>query len=181
MSDPPPGTDPPAADHGASGTGPADLGSFAEALDGPMIVVTTVSGGQRSGCLVGFHTQCSMDPPRYAVALSKRNHTYRVALGARVLGVSLLSESQVGIAELFGGHTEDEPFDKFDHCEWVEGPAGVPLVSGAAAWIAGEVVERVDVGDHVLFVVSPGLEEVARPRQRALRFTRIESIEPGHP
>ena len=52
-------------------------------LDPPMIVVTTVSGDQRAGCLAGFHTQCSVDPPRYAIWLSKANHTMALGLYAR--------------------------------------------------------------------------------------------------
>ena len=42
-------------------------------LDYPMIVVTTASAGERAGCLVGFHTQSSIDPERFAVWLSKAN------------------------------------------------------------------------------------------------------------
>ena len=39
-------------------------------LDPPMAVVTAASGGERAGCLVGFHAQCSIDPPRFLVDVS---------------------------------------------------------------------------------------------------------------
>jgi flavin reductase (DIM6/NTAB) family NADH-FMN oxidoreductase RutF len=48
------------------------------ALDYPMFIATTVGDGERSGCLVGFATQCSIDPPRFLVCLSDKNRTYRV-------------------------------------------------------------------------------------------------------
>ena len=49
-------------------------------LDYPMFVVTTVAAddGERSGCLVGFATQCSIHPPRWVVWLSLANHTCTV-------------------------------------------------------------------------------------------------------
>jgi len=43
-------------------------------LDYPMVVVSVASGADRAGCLVGFSTHCSIDPARYAVCISKRNH-----------------------------------------------------------------------------------------------------------
>ena len=48
-------------------------------LDYPMFVVTTRAGADRAGCLVGFTSQVSINPSRFLVGLSKRNHTYRVA------------------------------------------------------------------------------------------------------
>src|SRR3954451_14252328 len=92
-----------------------------------MAIVTTVSGGERAGCLVGFHAQCSIDPPRYVVWLSKANHTYRIALLAGHMAVPFLDEADHDLAELFGGSTGDE-VDKLARCDWEGGPDGVPLL-----------------------------------------------------
>ena len=59
-------------------------------LDYPMFVVTTRADDELSGCLVGFSTQVSIDPPRFLVGLSKRNHTYRIASRADHLAVHLV-------------------------------------------------------------------------------------------
>ena len=62
------------------------------AVDYPMYVVTAAvpDERERSGCLVGFATQCSMDPPRMIVCLSRTNHTYRVAQrGGRIVEVPI--------------------------------------------------------------------------------------------
>ena len=158
-----------------------DLGPFTEAADPSMLVVTAGSGAGSSGCLVGFHTQCSIDPPRYAVALSKANHTYSVAVDSSVLGVNLLAASQVAVARLFGGETADDGTDKFDLCDWVEGPGGVRLVSGSRAWLVGTVLHRIDVGDHVIHVLEP-VEVGTTPVGGApLRHRAARSIHPGHP
>ena len=49
--------------------GPAGLDPFVGALDYPMYVVTAAgAGAEWDGCLVGFATQCSIDPARWVRA-----------------------------------------------------------------------------------------------------------------
>ncbi len=55
--------------------------ALAGSMDYPMFLVTVSAGRDRSGCLVGFVTQCSISPPRLMVCLSKKNHTFQVAAG----------------------------------------------------------------------------------------------------
>ena len=61
--------------------------TIAKSFDPALVIVTTAAGDQRAGCVVGFHSQCSIDPLRYAVWLSKANLTYRVALLATHVAV----------------------------------------------------------------------------------------------
>ena len=84
-------------------------------LDYPMFVVTTRAGDELSGCLVGFATQVSIQPSRFLVGLSKRNHTYRIASRADHLAVHLVPRTHAEIARLFGGETGDR-VDKFERC-----------------------------------------------------------------
>ena len=72
-------------------------------LDYPMVVVTTAAGSELAGCLVGFATQCSIDPPRFLVCISKQNRTYRVARGAELLAVHFLPADATDLAELSVG------------------------------------------------------------------------------
>src|SRR5215212_3279473 len=86
-------------------------------LDHPMIIVTTAAGGVRAGCLVGFHAQCGIEPPLYAVWLSKANHTYRIGALADVFAVHFPRREDMALAQLFGTSTGNE-VDKFDACAW---------------------------------------------------------------
>ncbi|MFE2251449.1 flavin reductase, partial [Streptomyces lavendulae] len=49
-----------------------ELDPFTDYLDGPVYVVAVAVavGAERAGCLVGFASQCSIDPPRFIVWLS---------------------------------------------------------------------------------------------------------------
>jgi flavin reductase (DIM6/NTAB) family NADH-FMN oxidoreductase RutF len=147
-------------------------------LDYPMMVVTAGAGGRRAGCLVGFATQCSIGPPRFAVWISRNNHTLTVAREAGVLAVHLLSSDDVGLAELFGGETGDE-VDKFARCRWREGPGGAPVLEDCTRWFAGEVVEHIPTEDHVGFLLVP-VEVRSGPWPGQLRFQSAKVITPGH-
>src|SRR4051812_20926723 len=169
----------------SSDISPAATEVFAR-LDYPMLIVTCPaaraahqSGGHASGCLVGFSTQCSIDPVRYLVCISKKNHTHEHALAADVLGVHLLDEADRGLAQVFGELTGDV-VDKLSLVAWCEGPGGVPILDDAAAWFAGRVLDRVDLGDHTGFVIEP-LDGRVRRWIRQLGFQQVRGLDPGHP
>jgi flavin reductase (DIM6/NTAB) family NADH-FMN oxidoreductase RutF len=146
-------------------------------LDYPMFVATARSGGERSGCLVGFASQCSISPPRFVVWISVRNHTFSVAKEADVIAVHALSSDQIDLAELFGGQTGDE-VDKFARCAWHDGPGGVPVLDGVAGWFAGRVLQRLDTGDHLGFLLEPVAAAVFDVP--GLTFQQVKSLDPGH-
>ena len=145
-----------------------------------MMVVTAAGDGERAGCLVGFATQCSIDPPRFAVWISRKNHTFRVAKGAAALAVHFLSVDDRGLAELFGHNTGDE-VDKFARCRWRDGPDGVPVLEDCSRWFVGRVLEQIPTDDHVGFLLAPvAAAEVSGPWPGQLGFQEADSITPGH-
>jgi flavin reductase (DIM6/NTAB) family NADH-FMN oxidoreductase RutF len=148
-------------------------------LDTPMYVVTAADGTDRAGCLVGFATQASIDPPRMLVLISRANETFRVASTAEALGVHFLGADNKDLAELFGEESGDWT-DKFERCEWQDGPAGVPVLIGVKGWIVGRVLERLDAGDHVAHLLEPvdgGFAHAAAP----LTLQQVRDLDPGHP
>ena len=57
-----------AAERDQVGLSTEEFGSFVSGLDYPMFVVTAAADGRRAGCLVGFTSQVSIDPPRLLVS-----------------------------------------------------------------------------------------------------------------
>lgn len=163
----------------SDGTAEEAFSDLAGDLDYPMMVVTAADGGERGGCLVGFATQCSIDPPRFAVWISRQNHTFRVARGAPALAVHFLSRDDTELAELFGTRTGDD-VDKFAECRWRDGPRGVPVLEGCARWFVGDVLEQIPTGDHVGFLLKPVAVEKG-PWSGQLPFQAADSLPPGHP
>jgi flavin reductase (DIM6/NTAB) family NADH-FMN oxidoreductase RutF len=152
---------------------------IARRLDYPMFVATTIGAdGERAGCLVGFATQCSIDPPRFLVCVSDKNRTYRVLREAEAMALHVLPADADDIAELFGGETADE-IDKFERCKWRDGPGGLPILERCPSWFAGRVVDRIELGDHVGHVLDPFAGE-AGDAGPVFPFSRAKRIEPGH-
>ena len=143
-------------------------------LDYPMFIAT-VPG---DGCLVGFATQCSIDPLRFLACLSNKNRTYRLARDAEHMAIHVVPEDRIDLAELFGGETGDD-VDKLAHCDWREGPGGVPLIEGCP-YLVGSVRERFDVGDHVAFVLDVVDAQEGGSGGPSLRYRAARRIDPGH-
>ena len=147
--------------------------------DASMVIVTTVAGDERSGCLVGFHSQCGMEPPRYAVWLSKANHTHDLAERAAIVAVHFVPASRHDLAELFGG-TSGDGVDKLSLCDWTPGPEGVPLLDGCPDRFVGRRVAWTNVdADHSCAVLEPILA-AASDTAAWLRLSDVTDIEPGH-
>ncbi|MYR45683.1 flavin reductase family protein [Streptomyces sp. SID5910] len=159
----------------------ADMDVFLDRLDPDMCVVTAAADGEEAGCLVGFASQCSMEPVRFVVWLSEVNRTFRVAGSAEYLAVHLLAREQHALAEVFGGQTGDD-VDKFRQVRRRHGYGGAVLLEDTEAWFVGRVVERTPGGDHVGFVLDPvewgGSGTSGGP---LLRLSDARTIEAGHP
>ena len=155
-------------------SGPVELGE----LDYPMFIVTAAARDERAGCLVGFATQCSIDPLRFIVCLSDKNRTFRVAQEASLLAVHVVPEGADDLARLFGSETGDET-DKFERCSWTPGPEGTPVLDDCGNWFAGRILDRVDVGDHWAFLLAP-LRGADQAGEDAFSFQDARWIEPGH-
>jgi flavin reductase (DIM6/NTAB) family NADH-FMN oxidoreductase RutF len=148
-------------------------------LDAPMSVVTTSDGRKRAGCLVGFHVQSSIAPPRYTIWLSKANHTYRVGVGAIHFGIHFLTVDDHELAERFGTQSGDT-VDKFRDLPVGTGPGGVPILLGCPHRLIVRKVAQLDDGsDHVCITTEP-VEEHSAGRFEPLRLSHVGDLQPGH-
>jgi flavin reductase (DIM6/NTAB) family NADH-FMN oxidoreductase RutF len=155
-----------------------------EPVDPVAVIVTCARGGDKAGCLVTFSGPCSIDPPRYAVWLSHRNHTYSVALGADELIVHLLTHADLALAELFGG-VSGVYEDKFAQVPWSD-CGGAPLLEVSGGWLRGRILSRgpgreETRGDHTCFVLAPTAAGGGSEDSRPLRLSDVQHIQPGQP
>lgn len=156
----------------------------------PLVVVTAAHGNRMDGCVVGFHCQAGMEPPRYAVWLSRVNRTYELAVAASTLAVHfLLMPQDEPLARHFGGHTGDN-VDKFAAVDWRRGPGGVPLLQQCSHQLVLERHLLIDTqaNDHVCWlgtvvtVAAPGPADDSGVEEfELLRLQAGEEISPGHP
>ncbi|HLL68056.1 MAG TPA: flavin reductase family protein [Micromonosporaceae bacterium] len=159
---------------------PASLDAFLVGLDNPMFIVTTVhrDTGDRAGCLIGFATQCSLEPDRFLACLSHNNYTYRMAMHADILAVHGLDSGQRELAALFGTRTGDE-FDKFAACAWRPGPGNVPILEDCPRWFVGEIVDRLPLGNHTGLLLNP-IQADGGSSADPMMFSVVADLEAGH-
>lgn len=149
-------------------------------LDYPMFIVTAAADDERAGCLVGFATQSSIDPPRLTVWISEENRTARVAAKADSLAVHILRDTDAPLARLFGSETGDD-VDKFADVQWSPADDGTPVLAGCD-YVLGRILQRLDgLGDHCGYVLEPHGGERLHAGLPQLGYQRIRGINPGHP
>jgi flavin reductase (DIM6/NTAB) family NADH-FMN oxidoreductase RutF len=157
----------------------AQFEALMSGVDPAMIIVTTATDTERGGCLVGFHSQSSIEPERYSIWLSKANHTYRLALRATHLGVHYLTSRDMELAELFGTVTGDD-VDKFQRTPHTLGAGGVPVIDACANWLVVEKIALLDEGgDHVCISTQP-IAAQASERYEPLRLSSVAHLKAGH-
>jgi flavin reductase (DIM6/NTAB) family NADH-FMN oxidoreductase RutF len=151
-------------------------------INPPLYIVTADDGVDRSGCVVGFATQCSIYPPRFLVCLSVLNHTTRLARRAPALAVHILGVDEHALAAHFGALSGDET-DKLAGVRWHRGALGTPVLDAAAGVFEGRVLERLELGDHIGHLLAPdgetGVDEEAASDQ--LRLRDVPDVRPAHP
>lgn len=157
----------------------ADFASLMGQLDHPMCIVTVQGPDGPSGCLVGFATQVSINPPLFLVGLSKQNHTWRVSHAASHLAVHVIPRADGELVRLFGEQTGDK-VDKFALCSWRHGPHGTPILDGSSAWFEGQILARIELGDHVGQVLAPVAIGPVAKLSEYVTLNDVKGLTPGH-
>jgi flavin reductase (DIM6/NTAB) family NADH-FMN oxidoreductase RutF len=158
-----------------------DLKRITDKRNAAMSIITTrAQDGTMAGCVVGFLTQCSLQPVRWLVCISDVNYTFRIALQAPAMAIHFLAKEELPLAELFGGTTGDTT-DKFAKCKWSEGPLQLPILSDCKRWVAGKILNRYDAGDHMAYLVDAEHAHCPEGEWNLLYMDECSHIKPGHP
>jgi flavin reductase (DIM6/NTAB) family NADH-FMN oxidoreductase RutF len=156
------------------------LEAFFERIDFPYYVVTVrTTDGEMSGCLAGFVTQCSIDPPNFLACIAKVNHTFGVAERSDAMGLHLLGDGQHELARIFGEETGDL-VDKFAQCDWRLGLTGAPLLVDSAVSMEGHILGHFSAGDHEAFMVRAE-RALSGEQDGLLTYREAPHFRPAHP
>ena len=133
---------------------PVSEGEFRNALSrfasGVSVVTTVDAGGTPHGITVSAFCSVSLFPPLVLICIEKitASHDSFIESGSYV--VNVLDESQVWLSERFAAPSED----KFSDIDVYPAIGGIPALGDALANIECRVVERLDGGDHSIFIGS---------------------------
>jgi flavin reductase (DIM6/NTAB) family NADH-FMN oxidoreductase RutF len=125
----------------------------------PVTVVTAVDAGRPHGTTVSAFSSLSLEPPLIMVSLDQSSDLLAIVRESRSFGVNLLSHFQHELALRFARKGQD----KFSDVRW-RMENGLPRLAGVSGWLACDVHELVEAGDHV---VAIGLVLAAEPASGA--------------
>lgn len=145
---------------------PAELRRVAGHFATGVTVVTARHAGVPCGLTANAFMTVSLEPPLVLVSIGRSSRSLPCVESAARFGVSILAEDQEGVSRLFASKEED----KFSRVRTHDGASGAPLVDGAIAWLECRATQRVEAGDHVLFLAE--VERVRTGEGRPLVFER---------
>jgi flavin reductase (DIM6/NTAB) family NADH-FMN oxidoreductase RutF len=152
---------------------PIDPASFRDALAAyatGVTVVTAIGPNGPSGATANAVTSLSLDPPMMLACLDRESRTLTSVRAAGRFGVNALAAGQGAVARRFS-RKDPEP-EKWDGVEWEESQ-GCPRLAGGLMWVACELRDLIDGGDH-LIVTGIVLEAESDPKLQPLLFHRGE-------
>ena len=122
-------------------------------IDNGVAIVTSAHAGRVNAMTVSFFAESSHLPVLCRVAISPKTLTHELVEASGWFGLSVLGRGQEALA-LGCGTRSGRSGCKFDALGLAHrpGPHGVPLLPGCITTSECRVVERIDLGDHTLFV-----------------------------
>jgi flavin reductase (DIM6/NTAB) family NADH-FMN oxidoreductase RutF len=112
------------------------------------VTVVTASGpGGPAGATANAVASLSLEPPLMLACLDLGSRTLVAVEHAGRFGVNALAADQAELAQRFS--TKDPHPEKWDGVAWKE-RAGAPMIEGALTWLACELRDLHDGGDHVI-------------------------------
>lgn len=137
------------------------LGSF---VTGVTIITTRDKDGRWYGLTANSFSSVSLEPPLVLWSQALVSPSYPVFRDAERFAISILSEHQTDLSSKFAKSSDD----KFSGVETTEGIAGIPLITGASAFLECRKVSSYPGGDHAVFLGQ--VERMERSQRRPLVF-----------
>jgi 3-hydroxy-9,10-secoandrosta-1,3,5(10)-triene-9,17-dione monooxygenase reductase component len=110
-------------------------------------VVTAIGANGPSGATANAVTSLSLDPPMMLACLDRGSRTLTSVRAQGLFGVNALAAGQEKLARRFS-RKDPEPA-QWGEVEWSESE-GVPRLRGALVWVACELRDLIDGGDHLI-------------------------------
>lgn len=121
------------------------LGRFAT---GVTVVTTCTAEGALEGLTANSFSSVSLDPPLVLWSLDRRARSLPSFLEARWFAINVLGSHQHGLSSRFASPVED----RFAGIGYTAGLGGCPVLDDGLAHFECSVFDRVDAGDHVIFL-----------------------------
>ena len=139
------------------------MGHFAT---GVTVITSIRSSGEINGLTANAFTSVSLIPPLLLVCIDKKAESYPCFDESKIFTVNVLAADQEALSRRFavtGG-------DKFEGVSYKVGANGAPILDGALAYLECKVTQKIDGGDHTIYVGE--IEQAETKEGKPLLFFR---------
>jgi flavin reductase (DIM6/NTAB) family NADH-FMN oxidoreductase RutF len=142
-----------------------------------VIIVTCISAKEKDNAMtLTWHAPLSFDPPLYGILVKPGRYSYELIKETHVFCVNFIGRDLEGFMR-YAGSISGKDVDKFEEMEDVElewcDNIHCRRLKECLGYLECEVVDEVEVGDHVLFVGAVKAMGSLVPNER--RLIRITS------
>lgn len=121
------------------------LGNFGT---GVTIVTTLAFDGKPVGITANSFSSVSLTPPIILWSLLKTSPSLQAFDGCGRFVINVLALNQVALSRRFA----TPQADKFEGVHYQPGLGGLPVIDGCASVFQCHTIQRMEVGDHILFL-----------------------------
>lgn len=142
-----------------------------------LYVVTSGDKNNGNGFVANSVFQVTSDPPRIAVSCNKKNHTYTLIEKHQVFALSVLSvDASRDIISDFG-YKSGKDTNKLQGKAVIYGETGVPVfTTDCLSYMECKVVQRFDVGTHVIFIGELMHSQMLDDSKKALTYDYYREV-----
>lgn len=145
-----------------------------------LYVITAKDGDELSGYIANTAFQVTAEPPQIAISCHKDNYSAKTIEKSKAFGISVLEQDTD--SELIGtfGYSSSADTDKFKDIDYKIGKTGSPLISkNSIATFECEVVDKFDVGTHIIFVGKVVEVELLDGSKDPLTYAHYRDVKKG--
>ncbi len=132
-------------------------------------IVTVRSGDKINGMTAAWVTQVSFNPKLVAVSIAPSRYTHDLIQNSGFFCINALPEEAIELAKRFG-FVSGRKEDKFKGLDYTNALKGSPILGSASAYVECELVSKVEVGDHTLFIGQIVDSAILNPGKPPLLF-----------
>lgn len=124
--------------------------AFGQFATGVTVVTTIDKENNPIGLTANSFASVSLEPPLVSWCVDKKSTRFSEFAEAQYYSISVLTEAQQSLSDLFAMRSWDETV--FDDVEWERGHNGVPQLPGCMARFHCKTEHVYEGGDHLIIV-----------------------------
>ena len=145
-----------------------------------LYIVSSGDKNNGNGFISNTVFQVTAEPPAFAAACNKNNHTAGIIQDTGAFAVSVLHKDTA--PEIIGrfGYKSGKDINKLDGMTIKYGETGVPVIlDDCIAFLECKVFQTIDIGTHILFIGRLVQSEIIDDTKEALTYLYYRQVKKG--